>query len=55
MYFLNITDIAEQDILSAIKYITDVLKMPTTAINLPDLYLKQRKTGQHFAIRHKHF
>ena len=36
MYFLNITDIAEQDILSAIKYISDVLKSPIAANNLLD-------------------
>jgi len=36
MYFLNITDIAEQDILSAIKYIADVLKAPIAANNLLD-------------------
>ena len=36
MYFLNITDIAEQDILSAVKYIADVLKAPVAANHLLD-------------------
>ena len=36
MYFVNITDIAEQDILSAVKYIADVLKAPIAANNLLD-------------------
>ena len=36
MYFVNITDIAEQDILSAVKYISDVLKAPMAANNLLD-------------------
>ena len=36
MYFLNITYAAEQDILSAVKYITDVLKVPNAANNLLD-------------------
>jgi len=36
MYLLNITDIAEEDILNAVKYIADVLKAPTAANNLLD-------------------
>ena len=36
MYFLNITDAAEQDILSAVKYMADVLKAPIAANNLLD-------------------
>ena len=36
MYSVNITDIAEQDILSAVKYIADVLKAPIAANNLLD-------------------
>ena len=35
-YSLNITDIAEDDILSTAKYITDVLKNPVAANNLLD-------------------
>jgi plasmid stabilization system protein ParE len=33
-YSLNITDIAEEDILSTIKYIADILKNPVAANNL---------------------
>jgi len=36
MYVLNITDIAEQDILHTAKYISDVLKSPMAANNLLD-------------------
>ena len=36
MYALNITDVAEQDILHTVKYISDVLKNPTAANNLLD-------------------
>ena len=36
MYSLNITDIAEEDILNTIIYIADVLKAPTAANNLLD-------------------
>ena len=36
MYFLNITEIAEEDILSTIKYIANVLKAPMAANNLLD-------------------
>ena len=36
MYLLNITDIAEEDILNTVKYIADVLKAPTAANNLLD-------------------
>ena len=35
-YSLNITDIAEEDILSTIEYITNVLKNPITANKLLD-------------------
>jgi hypothetical protein len=34
MYSLNITDIAEEDILNTVKYIADVLKAPMSANNL---------------------
>jgi plasmid stabilization system protein ParE len=34
MYSLNITDIAEEDILNTVKYIADVLKVPMAANNL---------------------
>jgi plasmid stabilization system protein ParE len=36
MYDLNITDIAEQDILHSVKYISDVLKSPMAANKLLD-------------------
>ena len=36
MYSLNITDIAEEDILSAVKYIANALKAPTAANSLLD-------------------
>ena len=36
MYFVNITDIAEKDILSTAKYISDALKAPKAANNLLD-------------------
>jgi len=36
MYSINITDIAEEDILNTVKYIADVLKAPTAANNLLD-------------------
>jgi len=36
MYSLNITDIAEEDILSAINYVANVLKAPMAANNLLD-------------------
>ena len=36
MYSLNITDIAESDILSAARYIANVLKAPVAANNLLD-------------------
>jgi len=36
MYFVNITDIAEEDILSTAKYIADTLKAPKAANNLLD-------------------
>ena len=36
MYLLNITDIAEEDILNTITYIADVLKAPAAANNLLD-------------------
>jgi plasmid stabilization system protein ParE len=36
MYSINITDIAEEDILNTVKYIADVLKAPIAANNLLD-------------------
>jgi len=36
MYSLNVTDIAEEDILDTLKYIADVLKAPKAANNLLD-------------------
>jgi plasmid stabilization system protein ParE len=36
MYFLSISDAAEQDILAAVKYIADILKAPAAANNLLD-------------------
>ena len=36
MYSLHITDIAEDDILSAVRYITNALKAPAAANNLLD-------------------
>ena len=36
MYSLSITDIAEEDILSAVRYIANVLKAPMAANNLLD-------------------
>ena len=36
MYSLNVTDIAEEDILVTLKYIADVLKAPKAANNLLD-------------------
>ena len=36
MYIVKITDTAEEDILSCVKYIADVLKAPTAANNLLD-------------------
>ena len=36
MYSLNITDAAEEDILSTLRYIADVLKTPIAANNLLD-------------------
>jgi len=36
MYSLTITNIAEEDILNTVKYITDVLKAPKAANNLLD-------------------
>ena len=41
MYFLNITEIAEEDILSVIKYIANVLKAPMAANKLLDDIEKQ--------------
>jgi plasmid stabilization system protein ParE len=43
MYLLNITDIAEEDILNTVKYIADVLKAPTAANNLLDEIEKHEK------------
>ena len=36
MYFVNITDIAEEEILSTLKYISDELKAPKAANDLLD-------------------
>jgi len=36
VYSLNITDIAEEDILNTVKYIADALKAPTAANDLLD-------------------
>ena len=41
MYSLNITDIAEEDILSAARYIANELKAPAAANNLLDEIEKQ--------------
>jgi toxin ParE1/3/4 len=43
MYFVNITDAAEQDILSTVNYIADVLKAPAAANNLLDEIEKYEK------------
>jgi plasmid stabilization system protein ParE len=43
MYFVNVTDAAEQDILSTVKYIADVLKAPLAANNLLDEIEKYEK------------
>jgi len=44
MYSLNITNIAEEDILSAINYITNVLNAPMAANNLLDEIEKYEET-----------
>ena len=43
MYSLNITEIAEYDILKTVKYIADVLKNPIAANNLLDEIEKHEK------------
>jgi len=43
MYFLNITDIAEEDILSTAQYIADTLKAPKAANDLLDEIEKREK------------
>ena len=43
MYSLHITDIAEEDILSAVRYIANVLKAPAAANNLLDEIEKHEK------------
>jgi plasmid stabilization system protein ParE len=43
-YSLNITDIAEEDILSTVRYIANVLKNPIAANNLLDEIEKHEKT-----------
>jgi len=43
-YSLNITDIAEEDILSTVRYIANVLKNPVAANNLLDEIEKHEKT-----------
>ena len=47
MYFVKITDIAEEDILSTVKYIADVLKAPIAANNLLDEIEKQEEILGH--------
>ena len=42
-YFVNITDIAEEDILSAVDYITNILGAPKAAGNLLDEIEKEEK------------
>ena len=44
MYFVNITYIAEEDILSVIKYIANVLNAPTAANNLLNEIERQENT-----------
>ena len=43
MYSINITDVAEEDILGTVKYIADVLKAPTAANNLLDEILSHEE------------
>ncbi|MCL2442713.1 MAG: type II toxin-antitoxin system RelE/ParE family toxin [Treponema sp.] len=43
MYFVNITDIAEEDILSTVQYIANELKAPKAANNLLDEIEKHEK------------
>ena len=42
-YFVNITDIAEDDIISSIEYITNILGMPMAADNLLSEIEKKEK------------
>jgi len=44
MYFVNISEIAEEDILSTVKYISRELKAPKAANNLLDEIEKHEKT-----------
>jgi toxin ParE1/3/4 len=44
MYLLNISEIAEEDILSTVSYIANVLKSPTAANNLLDEIEKYEET-----------
>ena len=43
MYFVNITDIAEEEILTTVKYISNELKAPIAANNLLDEIEKYEK------------
>ena len=43
MYIVNVTDIAEEEILDTVKYISNVLKAPTAANNLLDEIEKHEK------------
>ena len=43
MYYVNITDIAEDDILSTVQYIANELKSPKAANNLLDEIEKQER------------
>ena len=43
MYFLNITEIAQEDILSAVRYIAEVLKSPMAANTLLDNIEKEQE------------
>jgi len=42
-YFVNITDIAEEDIISAIEYVANILGVPRAANNLLDEIEKKEK------------
>ena len=47
MYFVNITDIAEEDITSTVKYISHELKAPIAANNLLDEIEKHEEILRH--------
>ena len=42
-YFVNITNIAEEDVISAVEYITNILGAPTAASNMLDEIDKKEK------------